>query len=202
MTVSIAIFIIISSGAISWLLFQLLLGFLFSPKKPLLLLGYKIQGIIPQYRSRLIAKIGEWINTRAIPNLNLQEKLTAPGNLEQLMPIIEEHIDDFLRNKLTKEMPIISMFIGDKTIVKLKETFLQEIAQLLPKLLQSFAGQLQEKMDATNFINQLSDNYPDHKIQLIFKQSLQKEITKGSIFAFLFGMIAGLAQIIILYFIL
>ncbi|MFZ9694960.1 MAG: hypothetical protein ACO3AY_03705 [Chitinophagaceae bacterium] len=202
MTITNVLFIVLSTGIITWSLFRLLIGFLFSPQKPINFLRIKIQGIIPGYRKQLIQQVGEWINTQAIPKLQLQEKLTAPGNLEQLMPIIDEHIDDFLRNKLAKEMPMISMFISDKLIEKLKETFMQEIAHLLPKLLGSFAGQLQQKMDATVFLHQLSDNFPDHKIASIFNNSLQKEITKGSIFVLLFGTVAGIVQVIILYFIL
>jgi uncharacterized membrane protein YheB (UPF0754 family) len=202
MTATSALFIILSSGIISCGLFRLLIVFLFRPQKPFTVLGIKIQGIIPCYRKQLIQQVGAWINTQAIPNLKLEEKLTAPGNLEQLMPIIETHIDDFLRNKLAKEMPMISMFISDKLIAKLKETFMQEIAQLLPKLLGSFAGQLQQKADATLFLYQLSDNYPDHKIQSVFNITLQKEIAKGSIFSLLFGIVAGIVQVIILYFLL
>lgn len=200
MTSTSALFIIVSTGIITWGLFRLLIGFLFSPQKPISFLGIKIQGIIPSYRKQLILQAGKWINTQGIPNLNLQEKLADPGNLEQLMPIIDEHIDDFLRNKLAKEMPMISMFISDKLIAKLKDTFMQEIAQLLPKLLGSFAGQLQQRMDATVLLNQLSDNYPNHKIATIFNNSLQKEIAKGSIFALVFGIIAGIVQLIILHF--
>lgn len=202
MTATIALFIIASTAVICWLLFKLLLGILFQPVKPIVIGGITIQGLLPRYKNQLISQIGEWINTTALPKLKLEEKITDPGSLEKLMPLIEEHIDDFLRNKLTKEMPMISMFIGDKTLSKLKETFLQEISNLLPKLLHSFAGQLQQKMDATVFINQLSLHYPDHKIQSVFNKTLRKEITKASNFAFLFGMVAGLAQVIILYWIL
>lgn len=202
MTATIALFIIGSTGIICWLFFRGLVTFLFSPQKPVTIGGMKIQGLVPQYRNQLIQQTGVWINTQLIPTLKLEEKLTASENLEKLMPVIEEHIDDFLRNKLTQEMPMISMFIGDKTINKLKETFLKEISTLLPKLLVSFAGQLQHQMDATVFLHQLSNNYPDHKIQSIFNHSLQKEIKKGSSFALLFGLIAGLLQVIILYWIL
>jgi uncharacterized membrane protein YheB (UPF0754 family) len=202
MTATIALFIIGSTGVICWLFFRGLLSFLFSPVKPIIIAGLKIQGILPRFRNQLIQETGEWINTQLMPSLKLEEKLTDPGTLNKLLPVIEEHIDDFLRNKLTQEMPMISMFIGDKTINKLKETFLKEISNLLPKLLLSFAGELQQKMDATVFLHQLSNNYPDHKIKSIFTHSLQKEIQKGTNIALLFGAIAGLIQVIILYWIL
>lgn len=202
MTAIIALFIIGSTGIVCWLFFRVLVHFLFSPLKPVTIGGMKIQGLLPRYRNQLIQETGVWINTQLIPTLKLEEKLTDPGTLEKLMPVIEEHIDDFLRNKLTQEMPMISMFIGDKTINKLKETFLKEISNLLPKLLVSFAVQLQQKMDATVFLHQLSNNYPDHKIQSIFYNSLQKEIKKGASFALLFGLIAGLLQVIVIYCIL
>jgi hypothetical protein len=60
------------------------------------------------------------------------------------MPMIGAHVDNFLKNKLSDEMPFLSLFIGDKTIKSLKKTFMQELEILFPqineKLCRSLAG--------------------------------------------------------------
>ena len=53
----------------------------------------------------------------------LKEKVTDPENLNKLKPEIETHIDSFLREKLKETFPMLSMFIGDKTINQLKSCF-------------------------------------------------------------------------------
>ena len=48
------------------------------------------------------------------------------------MPMIEDHVDEFLRHKLGKEMPCLSLFIGDKTIKHSKWIFMQELEDAFP----------------------------------------------------------------------
>src|SRR6185503_13153356 len=62
-----------------------------------------------------------------IPNTDdMERKISDPAVLKTASPLIEKHVDDFLRIRLSKEMPFISHFIGDKTISSLKNLFMQE----------------------------------------------------------------------------
>ena len=68
-------------------------------------------------------------------------RLTAaltPG----ILPLADTHVDDFLRNKLPKAMPVMSMLVGDKTIAQLKAVFMDELRTLLPE----FAERCAEKL--------------------------------------------------------
>jgi hypothetical protein len=62
------------------------------------------------------------------------------------MPIIDEKLDDFFRHRLTEKLPMISMFIGDKTIQQLKSVFMEELKQMFPTLMQSFASNMQKDL--------------------------------------------------------
>ena len=68
------------------------------------------------------------------------------------MPIVETHVDDFLRNKLKEKMPMIGMFIGEKTIGNLKEVFLKEIEDLFPQVLTQFTSNLRNQVDVEKMI--------------------------------------------------
>jgi hypothetical protein len=81
-----------------------------------------------------------------------------PKQLDQLIPVIDTKLDDFFRNRLTQKLPMIAMFIGDKTIQQLKEVFVEELRVMYPELITSFSSNIQKewitKLDET-FLNVL-----------------------------------------------
>lgn len=79
-------------------------------------------------------------------------------------------------------MPVISMFIGEKTITQLKEVFLEELAQIFPALLSEFT-----QSTANTFLLNL---------ELKWSKKLETYLLKASqklrIMAFCLGFIWGL----------
>lgn len=71
------------------------------------------------------------------------KKITAPENVQKIMPQAETHIDHFLRNKLPVSFPMIGMFIGDRTIQQLKEIFMKELEEIFPVIMKGYMDQLQ-----------------------------------------------------------
>ncbi|MEI6185207.1 MAG: hypothetical protein WCP65_06725, partial [Bacteroidota bacterium] len=50
----------------------------------------------------------------------LVASITNQNTVEKIRPMMEEEVEKFLREKLPAQMPMISMFIGDRTINQLK----------------------------------------------------------------------------------
>src|ERR1700730_5329570 len=121
------------SAIIGWAITRLAITFLFRPYYPIKIFGFTLQGIIPKRQQQLAEKIGEQASSAFYSFVDIEQKISDPDNLREIMPVIEKHVDDFLRNKLTKEMPFLSMFIGDKTIGTMKKVFMQEIETLFPE---------------------------------------------------------------------
>jgi uncharacterized membrane protein YheB (UPF0754 family) len=105
-----------------------------------------IYRIIPRRQQALGEKLGKAVSAE-FSFADLEKKIMSPDNVKKIMPLVEVHIDDFLRNKLKEKMPMISMFIGNKTIDSLKEVFLKEIEDLFPQVLKQFAGNLQSELN-------------------------------------------------------
>ena len=130
--------------------------------------------------------------------MDIEKKINDPGNLQKVMPMIETHVDDFLRVKLKAEIPVVSMFIGDKTIVSLKKVFMQEIEILFPEIMKQFASNLKSELDLEKIVIQ--------KVQAISPGKLEKELYKGlsgelkwvGIIGALTGFFIGLLQVIII----
>lgn len=132
-------------AAFAWLISWGMVGILFYPKKSIHILGIHWEAPILQW-----VKTIEW--QQLIPADHL------PKQLDQLIPVIDTKLDDFFRNRLTQKLPMIAMFIGDKTIQQLKEVFVEELRVMYPELITSFSSNIQKewitKLDET-FLNVL-----------------------------------------------
>jgi len=118
----------------------------------------------------------------------LMPELTVNDPFESMKPVINDKLDDFFRHKLSAKLPMISMFIGDKTIEELKEVFMEELALLFPLLINEFSAHLNKDLH-TQW---------DQK----FRRILQQKIIKASMpfrwVAFVLGAIWGLVIALIL----
>ena len=120
--------ILLFSG-LAWFISWGMIGILFYPKKPIL--GWQ-------------APLIGWAKNIDLSNLLNEEKVDA--QLDKVMPVIDAKLDDFFRHRLTEKLPMISMFIGDKTIQQLKTVFMEELKQMFPTLMQSFTSNLQKDL--------------------------------------------------------
>jgi hypothetical protein len=129
-----------------------------------------------QWQSLFSKKAGQISIGQILP------ELTQGDSFQKLLPFIDAKLDEFFKERLVQKMPVISMFIGDKTITQLKEVFLEELAQIFPDLLSEFT-----QSTANTFLLNLEAKW-SKKIE----QYLLKASQKIRIMAFCLGFIWGL----------
>jgi uncharacterized membrane protein YheB (UPF0754 family) len=130
---------------------------------------------------------------------DISSKLTSPENLDRLSPYIEEHIDHFLRVKLKESMPMISMFIGDKTIAQLKAVFLEELRLLFPVIMEKYMGTLKEQLDLEKIVVAKVSAFSSDKLEQILYQIMAKEFRFVELIGAILGFLIGLVQIAITF---
>jgi len=137
-----------------WLVIKLFFFILFRPYQPISILGFRVQGVLPQKQSAIATRAGKIVAQQFFSPKTIEEKISDPSVLQKIMPLIEEHIDDFLRNKLKKEMPFIGMFVGDKTIGSLKKVFMTELETLFPNIMKSYVSNLIKDLNIEQLVSQ------------------------------------------------
>lgn len=195
------ILIPLSSAFSGWLVMKLFFLILFHPKEPKTILGFRLQGILPAKQATIATQLGKSIAGQFFSKKIIEEKITDPAQLQKIMPVIEENIDDFLRNKLKKEMPIISMFVGDKTINSLKRVFMNELESLFPKIISGFVSNIVSDLSIENLITQKINTLSLSEVETAFHKNFSRELRLAKIIAGFIGLFVGLvAMIIIFYF--
>lgn len=171
------VFLLIMFAAFAWLISAGMIMLLFYPKKPLQLLGLYLEAPILAFVRKL-----DWNS--------ILPKEQIPEQLDALMPVIDEKLDDFFRNRLSEKLPMISMFIGDKTIQQLKEVFIEELKTMFPELIHSFTSNIQKELV--------------DKLELVYIDVLQKKLWELTApirkLALLMGILWGAITYLILSF--
>ncbi len=183
------------SAFIGWLTNLVAIKMLFHPRNPIKILGFTIQGIFPKRQKQFAEKLGKMVSEELLSFAEIEAQLTASENLSKLTPLIEEHLDNFLRNKLSSEMPVISAFIGEKTIVKLKAVFLEELNSLFPTLMKQYARHLEEDLDLEKIVVDKVSNFSSDKLEAVLFQIMSKEFRFVEIIGAILGFLIGLLQV-------
>ncbi|MBK7291671.1 MAG: DUF445 family protein [Chitinophagaceae bacterium] len=189
------------SAFIGWITNWVAIKMLFHPRTPKRILGITFQGIFPKRQQKFAEKLGKLVSDEFLSFDDIEAKISNPENLKQIMPIIENHVDDFLRNRLKDEMPVISMFIGDKTIGNLKTLFMNEIETLLPIVMKQYAANLKTELDLEQIVITKVAAFSSDKLEEVLYQIMSKEFRFVEIIGAVIGFLIGSLQVIFTYFI-
>jgi uncharacterized membrane protein YheB (UPF0754 family) len=185
------------SAFIGWITNWIAIKMLFHPRTPKKILGITFQGIFPKRQKQFAEKLGRLVSKEFLSYDDIEKKISDPGNLKKVMPVIEDHVDNFLRNKLSEQMPILSMFIGDKTINTLKVVFMQELENLFPEVMKRFAANLKNELDLEQIVITKVASFSSDKLEEILYQIMAKEFRFIEILGAVIGFLIGIMQIVI-----
>ena len=124
-----------------------------------------------------------------ISAINLEDKIGDPANFQKLVPLIENHVDDFLRNKLKEQMPMISMFIGDKTITTMKGVFMKELENMFPQIMRQFASNLKNDPKIAQMVTSRVESITPQQLKKMLATPLRAAGWLGAITGFIVGWV-------------
>jgi uncharacterized membrane protein YheB (UPF0754 family) len=179
---------------IGWFTTWIAIYMLFHPRKPKRFLGITIQGVFPKRQNLVAEKLGSVVASELIHFNEIAARLKDPEALSELTPTIEKHLDNFLHVKLKEKMPVISMFVGEGTLQKIKEGMLEEIEQLLPELIHKYTDTLSHKIDIQKMVTEKVAAYSSDKLEDILLSVMKKEFVFLELIAAVLGLLIGLIQ--------
>ena len=185
------------SAFIGWFTNWIAIKMLFHPRESKKILGIRFQGIFPKRHKQFAEKLGKLVSAELLSFSDIEQKITNPANVAKLMPFIEEHIDQFLRVKLAEQMPVISMFIGDKTIQQLKSVFTAELENLFPVIMQNYMGNLKQDLDLEKIVTAKVALFSTDKLENILNAIMSKEFRFVEIIGGVLGFLIGLLQVLL-----
>ncbi|HVS96432.1 MAG TPA: DUF445 family protein [Puia sp.] len=183
------------SAFIHWLTIWMALKLLFHPRQPKKVLGFTLHGVFPKRQQQIAESLGRIVGQQLLSFADIEQLITQPDNVRRILPLAEEHIDHFLRVKLKETMPMISMFIGEKTIGQLKTVFMSELEQLFPIIMKNYVSNLRHDLDLERIVVEKIAGFSADRLESLLNEFLTKEFRFVEIIGAALGFLIGLLQI-------
>ena len=195
----ILILIPLISAFIGWFTNWIAIKMLFHPKNPIKFLGFTILGIFRKMHQQFDKKLGVLVATELLHFDEIAVQLKDPSKLKELNPIIEAHLDNFLKVKLQEKLPVISMFVGDNTMNKIKDGMMEEIESLLPEIITRYTDSLSARIDIEKIVTEKVSKFSSDKLEEILVSIMSKEFRFVEILGGVLGFMIGLFQVLLTY---
>lgn len=185
------------SAFIGWFTNWIAIKMLFHPKEPKKILGLTFHGIFPKRQQQFAEKLGKLVSKELLSFEDIEKKITQQENLDKIMPHVETYVDSFLKTKLSETFPVLSMFIGDKTINQLKEAFMKELRKIFPEVMKKYMVNLKADLDLEAIVVQKVQSFSSDKLESILNDIMKKEFKFVEIIGGVLGFIIGLLQVLL-----
>ncbi len=183
------------SAFIGWFTNWIAIKMLFHPRLPKKILGITFQGIFPKRQKQFAMKLGKLVSNELLSFDDIEKKIANPQNVEKIMPVLEAHIDTFLKEKLTAQIPMLAMFVGEKTIAQVKDVFMVELQELFPVLMKQYMNTLQKELDLEQIVTEKVGKFSSDKLEEILNQIMSNEFRFVEIIGGVLGFLIGIVQV-------
>jgi len=185
---------------IGWFMHWIALQLLFRPYVPKKLPGITLQGLLPKNKAGISRQIAKSASEKLLSFNDIAENISRPESVQKVMPQLEVHIDNFLRVKLPEQMPVIGMFIGDKTIAQLKAVFITELESLFPVVMSTYVNQLQGELDLEKMISEKLQAIPMDQLETMIRAALAREFRVFGWMGAVMGFVTGCVTVLLTLF--
>jgi uncharacterized membrane protein YheB (UPF0754 family) len=155
---------------------------------------------IPQLKPQVAEKLGRVVSSELLSFTDIEQKITHPDNIKKILPQVEQHIDEFLRLRLKEVFPMISMFIGDKTINQLKAVFMQELETLFPAVLNNYMSNLKQDLDLERIVTDKVNAFSNDQLKEGLYGTMSRELRLAGLLCALLGLVTGILQVLLIIF--
>jgi uncharacterized membrane protein YheB (UPF0754 family) len=180
-----------------WITNLIAVKMLFYPKKPIRILGITIQGVFPKRQLVLAEKLGNIVANELFSIDEVLVKLKNEDSQKKAMGFVETKIDDFINLKLPAQMPMLAMFLSADMKVKIKTTLLDEITNVIPGVIDSFANDIKENIDVKAIVYEKVAQFSADKFEDILFSIMKKEFKLIEILGGVLGFIIGIIQLLL-----
>ena len=183
------------SAFIHWLTIWMALKLLFHPRQPKRIMGITLHGVFPKRQGQIAESLGRIVGQELLSFGDIEQAITHPENVRRILPLAEEHVDHFLRVKLKEAMPMVSMFVGEKTLGQLRTVFMTELEELFPVIMKNYVANLRHDLDLERIVVEKIAGFSADRLESLLNEFLTKEFRFVEIIGAALGFLIGILQI-------
>jgi len=191
-------FLALFGGLIGWITSVAAVEMLFKPIKPIKILGFKIQGLIPKRKKDIAKSVGQLVQDELITFQELWDKLINNENKEIIIKNLNLKVKNITDKKLPSFIPesirsFITVYIGN-IINKEVEDFLSQSQDTLIE-------DVSKKINISLIVEDKINSFDLDKLESVIIKIAHRELYMIELLGGVMGFVIGILQAFIIQFI-
>lgn len=184
-------------AAIGWLTNWVAVKLIFRPYRPVNLLGYKIQGVVPKRRSELARSIGQVVERELVSVDDLVEAVKSREIVDKISAAVAVSIRGRIMDRLPALVPLsVKRIISDVITDQVRE----EIPTVIYDAFDRFTGVMRENVKFQSIVEARINNFSLERLEQMIVSVSARELKHIEILGGVLGFLIGLVQAIIFFF--
>ncbi len=184
-------------AAIGWLTNRLAIQMLFRPRRPLRVLGLRLQGLIPRRQGELAVRVAEIVEQELFSQhliRNEVRKMDLQPHLEQLAAnIVWDRIAPRLR-----QIPLLGKFVNDRILTNLNKLALEALAGETEPLLERVSMEVERHIAVRRIVEEKMRAFDLDQLERIVRRLAREEFQRIELLGGVIGFCIGAAQSLLL----
>ena len=169
---------------------------LFRPHKPISILGFRLQGLIPKRQPDLARKIGQVVGTHLVEGSDLRHALEGVD----VRPMAEKVIDKALAAKLGEfsSLPMIGAFLTPDKLSGIRNGIVDSLVGNKELIIEELGHAIEEGFDVSSVVEAKVAAFPTQQLEKIILDVAKRELVAIEIWGAVLGAVIGLLQVLLL----
>jgi len=168
---------------------------LFRPVKPLKILGFKLQGVIPKRQTEISKSIGDTVEKELLSIEELVESFVTEEKIERLLDKIKMKIHTVIETKIS-EYPLI-LALKKPIIQYFNKVMDEEGLDYVQDIIKEMSSKAEEEIIISKLIEEKINAFDLSKLEEIVLDIAKKELRHIELLGAVLGFIIGIVQGII-----
>lgn len=188
----------ITGAVIGWFTNYVAIKMLFRPHRPVNLLGYKLQGLIPKRRKDIAHSIAKTIERELLSAKDFTGILEGMEWQEEVERAVDEIVEHRFKAGKIKKIPIIGL-ISENLAYHIKYLLTKEILKHIDEKKDSFVEKIQDKVNVKEMMVSRIDNLDIERFEAMLTDFIARELRHIEWLGGVLGFVIGMVQVGIMY---
>ncbi|MBE9528421.1 MAG: DUF445 family protein [Proteobacteria bacterium] len=191
----------VAGAAIGWLTNYVAIKLLFRPHTPVSIFGIKFQGIIPKRRREIARSIAKSIEREVLSSEDIAELLNTIEWKKEVEHIMEDLVEHRLTSNRLSKLPLVGL-VTENLSYHLKYLLTKEVLKQIDRKKGDIATKFKENLDLKNLMVSKIDKLDLMSFEGLLTDFISKELKHLEYLGGLMGLLIGIVQSILFYFVL
>lgn len=184
----------IISALIGWFTNYIAVKMIFRPRKPVKILFWTLQGLLPKRQKELALSVGETVEEKLFSLEDITGNLSHEELSERFTPIVRNVIDELMKKKLG-QIPLLGTFLQGDILKQVREMLVDEVVESFPRFIHEIGLSLEEHVKVKEVIRQRIEGFDLAVLEEIVYKISSQELRAIELLGGVLGFIIGLAQV-------